>query len=50
MSLIIVFALGYFLGGLSALVLLSLALVSRRGDRALQQDEQVGPDAEKYGL
>lgn len=34
MAIVITFTLGYFLGGISALVLLGLTVAARRGDHA----------------
>ena len=40
MSTIIAFAIGYFLGGVTALVLLALTVAARNGDRPQERPDQ----------
>jgi len=42
---VIVFTLGYFLGGVTALVLLGLAVAARRGDRGWAERVQRGDES-----
>jgi hypothetical protein len=50
MSLLIVFILGYAIGGASALLLAGLALASRKDAHERPTMELVGRDAEHYSL
>lgn len=47
MSLVIIFILGYFAGGISALLLLGLAIAGRERARAEQPSEEHGARSHK---
>ncbi len=50
MSLIIIFIIGYAIGGISALMLVGLTMAGRRNDAEYSAMERMGHEVEQYSI
>lgn len=50
MSLVIIFVIGYAIGGISALMLIGLTMAGRKGNGEHGTMERMSHDVEQYGI